>query len=82
MSKKNNARIKICFNPSYMLLRVTEQSEFRDKVKKECNWGSDDVFGKKKNGNRSMLIEDWKIIKGIFADYGIDANNECLMEDN
>jgi len=81
MELNKSTRFKKSFDNSFMLLRAVDQPNVRDHIKAACGWGSDGTFSMKKNGDRAMDEKDWLIITDIFANYGIDANNECLIED-
>ena len=67
------------FSVSYSLLRAFQQAEFRDDVKRLCNWGSDGEFSMKKNGKRNISQSDWDVIVSLFYDYGIDVVNEEII---
>lgn len=83
-AKKSNRKItsmKKNFSDSYMLLRAVDQDDVREKIKKLCKWRNDGDFSAKKNGKRNIKISHWEIVKSVFANYGIDAEENCLLEE-
>ena len=72
--------VKFCWDEAFMCLRVYQQSQFRDKVKKLCKWNTDANFSHKKNGRRSMTLHEWENIKELFLSFGIDAEKGVIIK--
>lgn len=74
--------VKFDWRDAYESLRAKEQKPFKNEVLAKCNWGSETEFILKKKGDRKMTNEHWDLIKTLFLQHGIDAENGTLIQNN
>ena len=80
MSKQKYGTGKIRpFSMAYDAIPGGMLSVVRNEILVKCKW-SDELFYKKKNGQRSISDEDAKTVEKIFRKHGVDACTGTPLE--
>ena len=72
MEKESNTT-KVGFLEAYNQLPAGIQGMVRNRIRKECEWEAHTTFYAKVNGTSPIKLPEWRVLREIFAEYGIDV---------